>query len=494
MERRVDRLSGREHQIVLGVTVVALLLRLYKLGDHSFWFDEGREILRIQTPWPELLFISDGADPPLFRLIHHPISLLTSSEIWLRMPAVLFSVTAVYLAFVWLNQLKRPRLGLMTAVLLAIAPVQIYYAQEVSQYSMTVALTLLLLITFERAGKHGRLRDWILLTVTCIISIYSYYGLAWLFPVFDLDLAWRTWKKRSRQQAIGFLAFHLWLGASIFVLYNFYLAEQFARVTRNEKVSAVFVNPGLMASLRRLDTQLFSEFATFLTTPFSLGAPDIVTWFFIALFFFGLLALSRHQNQAHLSILLVSLFLAIYVAYGYGFYPFGHRYGLLLSPLIFTAVSAGILWLWTWRPAGMISFALVIFIFIAFLPNLPFSPNPWLRLPRENIRPAVQHMNERLAPSDHIFVYYGAVPAYGVYQPTPPVPTTIGSWFRSEPLPDKLAEIETAVGTAPRFWLIMSHLDQNERDELIDGLIDSNFDLSDRFIETNAEVMLFTAR
>ena len=493
MERRKGKRFWSEHQIVLGITAVATILRLYKLGYHSFWFDEAREVLRIQTPWPDILLISDGADPPIFRLLHHPISLFTTDEFWLRLPALLFSVTAVYLTYVWLNQLGRPKLGVAAAALMALAPVEILYAQEVSQYSMTVALTLLLLITFEQAAQNGRFWDWLLLTLVCVISIYSYYGLAWLLPILDLDLAWRSWKQRSRRRLVGFLSFHILLGLSIVFLYTFYLAEQFARVTRNNKVAAVFLDPGLKPALRNLDNQLFLNFARFFTTPFSPQAPEFITWFFIGLFILGIVGLWQTKHYRIIG-LLIAFLITLYIAFGFGFYPFGHRYALLLTPLFFAFIASALIWLWQWKPVGIGTTLLVTLFFVAFLPNLPLVSNPLTEFPSEEIRPVITYLNENLQQDDAIYIYYGAVPAYQVYQPDEVGPTTYGTWFFSLPVTEKLAEVNTAVADAPRFWLIMSHLKVAERDELIAGLTESKYELSDQYLQPNAEAYLFTTR
>ncbi|HEX6387417.1 MAG TPA: hypothetical protein VF177_22345 [Anaerolineae bacterium] len=77
--------------------------------------------------------------------------------------------------------------------------------------------------------------------------------------------------------------------------------------------------------------------------------------------------------------------------------------------------------------------------------------NPWLDLPREELRPVVTYVQQWAQPGDFIYVYYGAVPAYKVYQPDSAYPTHLGQWFRGEPLEEKVGQIQQSVGNAPRF-------------------------------------------
>ena len=39
-------------RLALLITAAGLAIRLIGLGQHSYWFDEAREVLRALTPWP----------------------------------------------------------------------------------------------------------------------------------------------------------------------------------------------------------------------------------------------------------------------------------------------------------------------------------------------------------------------------------------------------------------------------------------------------------
>jgi hypothetical protein len=471
------------------ITAAALLIRLVGLGAQSYWFDEAREVLRVLTPWPDILLVSEGADPPLYRLLLFPIGQLTTDEFWLRLPSAVFSTASVFLAYVWLRQLGRPELGVVTAALLALAPVQILYAQEVSQYSLTVFLALLILMAFEGAAQHGRPGDWLLLTAVSLTAMYTYYGLAWLLPILDLDLAWRTWQQRSRQRLAGFIGFHMAVAAGLVILYGLFLAEQFNRFSTNKALAPALTD---MAVLRDLDNQLLNGFVRFFTIPFAPDAPDLIVWFFVTLFVIGLFILWR-QGLGRLVVVMVTAVLTLYLAFGLGLYPFGDRYALFLTPLFYAVIAAVLVGVWSWRGTAVtVVLSLPIFlIFLAFWPNIRLIPNPWLSPVSEELRPVVAHLQNQLQPEDFIYVYYGAVPAYRIYEGAPTNPTEYGIWFRNWPLEEKIADIQRAASDAPRLWLIMSHVLGGEDGELIGGLESRGYQVVAEYEREDARAVLF---
>ncbi len=474
---RVETTDDRKmERIVLLLLLLGLVLRLVGLGQHSYWFDEAREVLRALTPWPDVLFVNEGVDPPLYRLLVFPIASVTTAEFWLRLPSVLFSVATIYLAYYWLRLAGRPKLGVITAVLLTVAPVQIYYAQEASQYSLVVFLAVLLLIAFERAARNGRWRDWFYLTLVSLAAMYTYYGLAWLFPILELDLVWRTWQQRTKERIVGYVGTHLSLAAGLAALYVWLLSGHIQRFTTRKHLVPRFIQPGLRVIIKTLDNELLNGFVHFFAIPNSPTAPQWMSLFIAALIILGGVILLARQGDAgkRIVIYLLGTAAAMYVGNGLGLYPFGGRYALAALPLFFMVLAAVIWQLWHWQPlAGGVLAGVIVMLFAAFWPNPRLIPNPWLTLPREELRPVVAYVNEHAQPGDFIYVYYGAVPAYQIYQREPVYSTEFGPWFRDWETDEKIDAIQQSVAGRQRFWLALSHYSLDEYNELVDGLAGS---------------------
>ena len=480
---------------IIILTALAFLIRLWGIGQHSYWFDEAREVLRSLTPWPDVLFVTDGADPPIYRLLLFPIAQLTISEFWLRLPSALFSGGAVYLSYIWLARQKLPTLGLVTATFMAVSSVQIYYAQEVSQYSFVVFLALLLLISFDQARQRGNVNDWLKLTVVIIVSLYSYYGLAWLLPVLDLHLMWCLWQQKSRVQYGRFLTAHIFIGVSIVVLYFTQLSIHMNRFSTNKGLEPLFVNPGWLASIRQFDDFFLDGFISFFTVPFSSLPWRWAPLLYLLIMIVGSIHLClNNQRSCHLMVYFWSTVFVMFFVRFIGIYPIGNRYALAVLPLFFMLLAACVTSLKKWPLAVYSLSLLMIGVQIFFWPQIGQAINPWLNLPRESLRPAVAYLNEQAQSEDSVYVYHGAGPAYRVYQKDSPLRTTYGSWFRQRTMPEKIAEIHEGVHDSPRFWMAMSHIYQQDDKELIQALAEGSpsFIVIDQFVAENAAVYLFT--
>lgn len=465
--------NGKPYKwVVLLLFIAALAMRLIGLGAHSFWFDEGLEIDRALSEWSQILLLSAGPDPPLFRLIIAPLVRVSNSEFILRLPSALLGAGSVPLLYAWLRLLGRPQLGLWAALLLAVAPAGIYYSQEVSQYALVLFLTVALLYAAELVVRVGRVRHWVLLTVTGVLSLLAYYGLGAVLLVISLRLAWQTWSGRSRERLLGFAGYHLALGLTFAAVVYFYLVTQYEYVSQRSLQQAPFSSVPWRDLLRTVDDALYRGFLRFLTAPFSEAVPPAIPGLFGLLALAGAVVLWRRfpRNRSLLAMppLIVITF---YLAAGFGYYHFGYRYGLPLLPF-FVLFMAATLWELArhWRLGAVGATLLLAVVWVAFWPNLRLLPNPWMDLPREELRPVLTYVERNAGADDFVYVYYGAVPAYKAYRPDPDSRTALGSWLRGAPLEEQLAEIRETSACAERLWLVFSHIYGDEETALVRGL------------------------
>jgi 4-amino-4-deoxy-L-arabinose transferase-like glycosyltransferase len=472
------------------LTILALLVRLVHLGKHSFWFDESLEVNRALTPWPDVIFLNAGPDPPVFRLLIAPLTAFSRSEFVLRLPSVILGAAAVYLLYYWLANQRQAQLGAIAALLLAVSPIAVFYAQEVGQYSLVIFLSTALLVAFNQVEHHGRYRDWAILTFVSAVAFYSYYGLAWLWAVLMLRLTWLTWWQRSRQQIVGFSAYSLTLLASLTLLYRLFLAVQFSFM-QDVSLQSNFDTAANSEIIANFFQQLPERFAQFQTVGFAPTTPWPITAFFSLLLLGGIIILSRRPETRHFVWLPAVTLVVFYIAAGLGYYHFGWRYGLPLLPFV-TLFIAAVPWRLNqqWPKSGGAMLAVIISLYVFFLPNLFESANPWQALPREEMRPVVAYLNKNVQENDVVYVYYGAAPAYRVYQPEPEHLTVYGRWFRAWSTEEKATDIVRSVNHANRFWLVMSHIHLNEDAELIAGL-SAYYEIGDAYYAPNAAIILW---
>jgi len=135
---------------------MGLILRVYKLGKESLWFDEVFSVWISQMNLSAIMEIT-GADvhPPLYYFIlHYWIVFFGTSEVVVRSLSVLFGVLAIPVIYVLGRQLFNKQVGLLAALLLALSGFNIQYSQEARMYSLMVLLALLSMFFFIRF-LHG---------------------------------------------------------------------------------------------------------------------------------------------------------------------------------------------------------------------------------------------------------------------------------------------------------------------------------------------------
>jgi mannosyltransferase len=123
--------------LAIGTMVVAAALAFYGIDRESLWLDEAITYHRALLPLSELTkdTIAFKHIPTYFVLIHYWVA-LGDSETMLRMPSALASIAAVGTTYC-LGRIAGTRLtGAASALLLAMSPFHIRYAQEARMYAL----------------------------------------------------------------------------------------------------------------------------------------------------------------------------------------------------------------------------------------------------------------------------------------------------------------------------------------------------------------------
>ncbi len=147
---------------IWGVLVLAAVLRAFELGARSLWTDEGSTWTAASLPLGAMLrrCVERDASPPLFYLLTSWGLKFGDGEAQLRLVSY-----AASLALVWLTY-RIGRLGLsrrrsaFAALLTALAPYQVMYAQEARTYTLAAALLVAGIWFYARASITNRRSHW----------------------------------------------------------------------------------------------------------------------------------------------------------------------------------------------------------------------------------------------------------------------------------------------------------------------------------------------
>jgi mannosyltransferase len=184
---------------LLLVTALAAALRLYRIDAQSLWYDEGISAHQLTRSFGEIVRAAalDTHPPGYYWALKAWALVFGASELGLRSLSAAWGVAMVVLTFLIGRRLFGTLTATVAALLLAVAPLAVYYSQEVRMYAQVTALGLLAVYAYTRRI------DW-LYVVAGIATLYSQYlGVAILAALNVHALVW--WRTRTRHEWLTWL-------------------------------------------------------------------------------------------------------------------------------------------------------------------------------------------------------------------------------------------------------------------------------------------------
>lgn len=123
--------SNRQTWLIFGILVMGLLLRFGALSLHSLWLDEAYSVAQARLPEAEIWRRVSELHPPLYYvLLHHWLGVAGAGETAVRLPSALISAVNLLLTFFLARRLVGREAALVAVTLLALAPLDVWYARE----------------------------------------------------------------------------------------------------------------------------------------------------------------------------------------------------------------------------------------------------------------------------------------------------------------------------------------------------------------------------
>ena len=200
--------------VLLGVallTVIAAVLRFYRISHQGFWFDEANTSLEVHySPGQMLTLIKHyESTPPLYYCVAWVWARVFGyGEVGLRSLSAVCGVLAVPVAYAAGTKLISRRAGVIAAALVAFNPLLIWYSQEARAYELVVLLTgaTVLAFAYARADpSRWAVAAWVIAAGLALST--EYYAVLVVAPE-ALWLLYRHWRRRELQ--IGLAVLVLW--------------------------------------------------------------------------------------------------------------------------------------------------------------------------------------------------------------------------------------------------------------------------------------------
>lgn len=197
---------------LIAVIALAAVLRLAGLGSASLWYDEGASLYagRYATDPAALFDASKNIEPPVNAIVTGLWAGLVSSlspaqptdaanDFLLRLLPCGFGILNCALVY-WLalRLFACTATARAAALLFAIAPFQIYYAQELRIYSLYVTLALVATGCMAAALQENRPRHWAGYVASLSLLMYCHFITVWLIFTLNVAFVALLWKYKAR--------------------------------------------------------------------------------------------------------------------------------------------------------------------------------------------------------------------------------------------------------------------------------------------------------
>lgn len=264
---------------LLLIITVAVLLRLVAISTRPIWYDEAFAVLFAEKGLQAMLTgtltqvggtASDVHPLAYYVLLSGWMDLFGESLTAVRLLSVLFGVGTILIIYLFSRSLAGERMALLAALLVALSPFQIHYAQEVRMY----ALLVFLLATATMALWFGMHRErwywWAMFSITVVLAQYVHnLAVFYTLPLALTPFIQKKWRSVRNVIFSGIIAIVLYLPWLV------QLPSQFEKVQQSYWTT----NP----NFSRLATT-FMSFTTNLPLPAAwLPAALFITFFLLVL-------------------------------------------------------------------------------------------------------------------------------------------------------------------------------------------------------------------
>lgn len=217
---------GKKIAACLLILLLATVTRFYHLGHQSLWSDEGNSVILARAGFAEIADrTAFDIHPPLYYwLLKSWIACFGESEFGVRSLSAVLAVLLVGGIYYLGRRLFGQAAGLAAMFIAALAPFQVYYAQETRMYmlltllgTLCVALALELWFPVHFETRTGRILVAGSYSLIVTMGLYTQYAFPIILAVINLVALFVLWPLKSqlwawvRLQTIPLMLYLPWL-------------------------------------------------------------------------------------------------------------------------------------------------------------------------------------------------------------------------------------------------------------------------------------------
>lgn len=468
---KIQNLSYRIYLTI--IFLLALLLRIYKLGENSLRTDECITFLFAKY---ELLSevitaaLNTKQQPLYYILVHFWIKLFGASEVSLKLTSVIFGL-ALILAVYKLGELlfKSKEAGIISSILVALSVFHIDYSRYARPYTLSAFLSITSVYFFVRVLEKDNLKNMILYLIFSSLLLYTHSEGAFILIgqfLFIVSI-WFLWKKENRRKLAACLLLH-------FIVFLSFLPWFF------NLVIIIWKNPaGFLFWVPEAD---FSKLLYTLTDYFA-GSPVIFV-IYLCLITAGIYLSSNKQSAYLLLLLLLVPFFILYCVSILWKPVYVERYTFTASVPYFILIASGIAETRKYLKVPLGIILLLLSSLLYFFPVMHYQKTYYPFLYKNlNWKSTQEFINQNANEHDVIitdsafinsliFNYYPLRKGLKVIS----FPYSIISVATYESISTRL---EPTLAESKRVWLLKHH--SEDKNNFIEKKINEHFELKDKW-------------
>lgn len=202
------RAAASEHALLVGMVLVAAVIRLLVLDTQSLWADEALTAYETSLPFAAMLHVVTTVEvtPPLYFVV-----IWGWARVFGHDPAVLRALSAICgialvpVVFLAARRLVSPRAGLFAAALVTVSPIMVWYSQEARVYMLLTLLCAGALAAFARVWQAPSGRATALWALLASLAVMSHFFAGFAIAPQAVALLWRR-RSRATWLACGAVA------------------------------------------------------------------------------------------------------------------------------------------------------------------------------------------------------------------------------------------------------------------------------------------------
>jgi mannosyltransferase len=202
--------------LLILIVLCGSLLRFAGLGNESIWLDETTSILIARLNLPSVVaWTAADIHPPLYYFVLHFWLGFGESEFAVRALSVMFGVWTIVIVYALARELFDSDVGLLSALLLALSPMHIWYSQEARMYPMVTTWSLLasysLILALRSSSGPGwrrsaaphraQMRYWVAYVLFSVLALYTHYFALFVLLFQNLFVLFWLWRHGVRSNA-----------------------------------------------------------------------------------------------------------------------------------------------------------------------------------------------------------------------------------------------------------------------------------------------------